>query len=355
MKTALYDKHRQLGAKMVDFAGWEMPVYYSGIIEEHVAVRERVGLFDVSHMGRIVVEGEDAESFLDFVCTNQISGKSNGLAIYTVLPHENGGSVDDVMIYKIDSTHFFIVVNASNREKDKAHLMSRAASFRVSIRDCFADEGILAIQGPEATHFAGSRFPIALELKPMHFAFCEDMGKQVIVSRTGYTGSGGFEIIAPHASIVNLWEDWIARGVKPIGLGARDTLRLEMGYALYGHELSDSIAASESVSAWTVKWDKGPFLGKEGMISLKKASEERRAYGVVLVDKGIAREGCQVLRNDRVIGTVTSGTHSPTLNQAIALILVSEPLSQGDRVNIRIRDRLVEAVVAKLPFVKITS
>lgn len=342
MRTALYERHQALGAKMVDFNGWEMPIQYKGIIAEHHAVRNAVGMFDVSHMGRIVIEGEDAEPFLDFLSTNKIAGKPDCSATYTVWPNAQGGSVDDVIIYKKDSRHFFVIVNAGNRQKDLEHLVSHRKDYRVIIADKFKDEGILAIQGPKALDTFAKIIPEVKNLKPMHFQVHGD----VILSGTGYTGSGGLEVYAPHDKIVNFWDQLIKLGVEPIGLGARDTLRLEMGYALYGHELSDTISPKESVSAWTVK--NKEYLGKE---SVEKKSK-RHAYGIILADKGIAREGYPVLKDGRPIGIVTSGTLSPTLNKAIAIVLVEGNCPIGDSVDIQIRQNLVKAHIVELPFLK---
>lgn len=338
-KTALYDRHVSLGAKMVDFAGWQMPIQYKGIIQEHDAVRNHVGIFDVSHMGRILVEGVDAETYLDYLSTNHIAGKPDGSATYTVWCHADKGCVDDVIIYKEAPTRFFVVVNASNREKDLEHLKKHVDGRRVFIQDHFSGEGILAIQGPQALEM----MPELKAIKPMHFVHRDG----VIYSRTGYTGAGGFEIYGPESEIVKIWDAWIARGAHPIGLGARDTLRLEMGYALYGHEISDDISVSESVASWTLK-NKSDFLGKSG---LEKIKHPRHEYGVIL-EQGIAREGYEVFREGKKIGHVTSGTFSPTLKKAIAIILSDDKLMPGDKVEIKIRQQLSEARVEALPFIK---
>jgi len=352
MRTVLYDRHCRLNAKIVDFAGWEMPIRYKGVIHEHHTVRKKVGIFDVSHMGRILIEGPDAESFLDFLSTNEITGKKDFSATYTVWASADGGSVDDLIIYKKDNTHFFVVVNAGNREKDLQHLQKHASDFDVTITSLYEKEGILAIQGPKAKSLIGELFPDVQDLKPMRFAPILYNQQEIILSGTGYTGAGGCEIYAPNEVIVALWDQFLdigqSYGVEPIGLGARDTLRLEMGFALYGHELSDAIAPNESVSAWTVKLGKPDFLGKE---VIEKLDNPRAEYGVVLQDKGIAREGYPVYREGQQIGVVTSGTQSPTLNQAIAIVLVDQKLSQEDIVEIQIRKNLCRAKVVKLPFI----
>lgn len=355
MRTALYDRHVALGAKIVPFAGWDMPVQYQGVLAEHQAVRQAVGLFDISHMGRIMVQGTDAERLLDFLSVNHIAGKPSGIATYTVWSHANGGSVDDVIVYKIDDTYFFVVANASNRDKDLLHLSTQAElqNFDVEIQEIFSRAGILALQGPLALPLLTSLVPEVASLKPMHFLAFEN--EKFFISRTGYTGAGGYELYGSAEKIGEWWdlllEKGQAYGIQPAGLGARDTLRLEMGYALYGHELSDKIAPNESVAAWTVKWDKSHFLGKEALEKIEKSSHKRWAYGVRLLDKGIARQGCAVLKDEVSIGEVTSGSFSPTLGEGIALILVQSPLQIGDQVMIQIRQNLCKAQIVKLPFV----
>lgn len=359
MRTALYDRHLSLGAKLAPFAGWEMPIQYQGILAEHEAVRQKVGLFDVSHMGRIMVQGPDAERLLDFVSTNRIAGKGAGSATYTVWCNSLGGSVDDVIVYKIDDTHFFVIANASNRDKDVAHLGTQAQlqNFEVDIQEAFSRTGILALQGPCAGPLLVSLIPEVETLKPMHF-FSLDHGN-FFISRSGYTGAGGFEFYGSAEKIVEWWDLLLEKGqsygIQPIGLGARDTLRLEMGFALYGHELNEHIAPNESVSAWTVKWDKPHFLGKEALESIERSSSKRRPYGVRLLDKGIARQGCLVVKEGENIGVVTSGTFSPTLKEGVGLILVQTPLQIGDRLAIQIRQNLCHAQVAELPFVRKTA
>ena len=352
-RTALYDRHVALGAKMTPFAGWEMPIQYKGIIHEHSVVREAVGIFDVSHMGRVFVEGPEAERCLDYLSTNAIAGKKDGIAIYTVFADKDGGCVDDAIVYRYHANKFCIVVNAGNREQDLAHFKAVAADFDVTLRDCYATDGILAVQGPKATVLVSAIFSEAAEMKPMRFATVDYQGGEVDLARTGYTGSDGFEIAADSKTIVALWDRILAEGeqygIEPIGLGARDTLRLEAGFALYGHELSPEIRACESVSAWTVKLDKPAFLGKE---ALQHASEvsNRRQYGAVLLDRGIARQGYSVFRDGKEIGAVTSGTHAPTLDKAIAIVMVENGLQEGDTVDVQVRDRAVPAEIVKLPF-----
>jgi aminomethyltransferase len=355
MKTALYEKHIALHAKMVSFAGWEMPMQYQGIIIEHIAVRNHVGLFDVSHMGFIEVLGKDAEHFLDFLSTNRIEGKSNGSATYTVWCHANGGSVDDLIVFRVNQEHFFVVANASNREKDLSHMCAIAAthSYNVNIKASFQDFGILALQGPQAIPLLTSLLPETAALKPMHFLYNEK--NTFYVARTGYTGSDGFEIMGPSHSIVKWWDLLLKEGqpygILPVGLGARDTLRLEMGFALYGHELSDTIAPIESVSAWTVKWDH-LFCGKEALLQWEKNPKKRFSYGIRMIDNGIPRQGCEIFLEDERIGEVTSGSFSPTLEKGIALILTNCPLTTGQILSVQIRQHRIKAQVEQLRFIR---
>lgn len=354
MKTILYEQHLSLGAKMVDFGGWQMPIQYKGIISEHIAVRQHVGIFDVSHMGRISIEGKDAGKLLEYLSTNYIIKKPDGSATYTVWCNESGMCLDDLIIYKISSSNFFIVVNAGNRQKDLDHLKHHAAKFDVIITDYYQDGGILAVQGPKADALVSHVFPTAASLKPMHFISDHYENEEIFVARTGYTGEDGFEIYASNAITKKLWDKLLEDGkqfsIEPIGLGARDTLRLEMGYALYGHEINETITPTESVSTWTVKFDKDDFIGKK---SLEATPAKRHEYGIVLENKGIPREGCEVFdTSGNLIGKVSSGTFSPSLNQGIAIVLVEKNLHEGDNVDVKIRQHLCRAKVIKLPFYK---
>lgn len=349
MKTPLYDNHIHLGGKIVEFAGWEMPIQYSGILQEHKAVRENAGLFDVSHMGRILVEGVDAEKFLDHLSTNKIMGKADHSATYTVLPNEKGTCVDDVIIYKQDATHFFLIVNAGNRQKDLSHLQEHASGFQVTIKDTFGEEGIICLQGPQALPLLHSLFPEASSLKKMQHLTTTYKGLPLIIATTGYTGEPGVEIYAPNVLIVPLWNYFLKAGAAPAGLGARDTLRLEMGYALYGHELSDNHYPQESVSAWTIKWQGRDFLGKEAMLQRQNASKQCQR-GVVLEEKGIPREGYPVLFDGEIIGKVSSGTFSPTLEKGIAIVSLDRPMENNQQVEIQIRQQQVKGKIVPLPF-----
>ncbi|MBA2727337.1 MAG: glycine cleavage system aminomethyltransferase GcvT [Parachlamydiaceae bacterium] len=355
MKTILYEKHKALNAKITDFGGWEMPLQYKGALQEQRAVREAVGLFDVSHMGRIIVQGVDAEKLLELISTNKIAGKADNTATYTAWCLPSGGCVDDLIIYRYHSQKFFLIVNAGNRIKDLAHLKKYAEGYRVEIIDRFEEDGILALQGPNAFPLMEHFFPAAGKLNPMHFVEVPFENEKVIISSTGYTGAGGYEIYTDNATIATLWEHFLSEGVgfgiEPAGLGARDILRLEMGYALYGHEIDETIAPTESVAAWAVKMDKPEFIGKEALLELAKGSKKRIQQGIILLEAGIIRQGCPIFIDGQQIGTVTSGGFSPTLNHSIGIALINEQLAVGQHVEVAIRKNLCQAEIVALPFI----
>ena len=346
-KTPLYDRHVALSAKMVPFAGWEMPVSYKGIVAEHQAVRNDSGIFDVSHMGRIVLSGKDAPLILDYLSTNNIIGKQNGQATYTVWCNEKGGAIDDLLVYQERADDFFVVANASNREKDYHHLLQFAKGAMVDA--VYEREGILAVQGPKAIERAAQVFPEVRQLKPMRFFKTHYREVPLYLAGTGYTGAGGFEIYAPQKILVELWDRLVAEGIEPTGLGARDTLRLEMGYALYGHELKDNLPASQSVAAWAVKMDKGDFIGKS---ALQLEEERGRKYfpaGICMLEPGVPREGYRIKQGEE-IGFITSGTFSPSLNKGIALVLANKPLQAEEKLTVEIRGKECLAETTLLPF-----
>lgn len=350
MKTCLHEAHCALGAKIVTFAGWEMPIQYpSGILKEHQAVREKVGLFDVSHMGRIDVTGEEAEAFLDYLSTNKVAGRPISSVIYTVFANEQGGSVDDALIYRLGLERFTVIVNAGNRTKDLHHLQKYASRFAVEVTPRYQGEGILALQGPEAPLLLEKLLPGISALGRMKVKEDTFEGSTLLIARSGYTGSDGFELCGPESAIKQLWKHLLSLGAAPIGLGARDTLRLEAGLALYGHELTEEISPLESISCWTVKADKADYLGKK---ALDASPPKRHQYGAVLREKGIAREGSPVVKEGQEIGLVTSGTFAPTLEQGIMIIMVKERLKEGDQIEVSVRGRHLKAEVVKLPFVK---
>ncbi len=352
MRTPLYEKHCALGAKMVPFCGWEMPLQYAGMQIEHVACRSHAGLFDVSHMGRIAVLGPDAEVFLDFLSTAKIAEKPDKSCTYTAWAQEDGkGTVDDLIVYRKDNQHFFVVVNASNREKDLQHMRHYAKDYDVAIEPRFAHEGILALQGPKAKEVATALFEQLEALRFFRFEEIVFEGHRLYASRTGYTGEFGYEFMAPNEVLESLWQALLDLGkgeVHPIGLGARNTLRLEMGFALYGHELTDTLPPHESIASWAVHWDKTNFLGKESMLASK--GQACAAAIEMEGERSIPRDGYAVLRDGQVIGQVTSGGYSPSLKKGIALVHLQEKVEKGQPLAVEIRGQAHPAHVVSLPF-----
>ncbi len=358
-RTPLYEVHRQLGARMVEFGGWEMPVQYKGVIEEHKAVREKVGLFDISHMGEIFVEGERAQGFINFITTNDITRIKDGGCQYAACCYENGTVVDDVISYQFSPQKYLVVVNASNTQKDFDWFVSHN-HHKVTIINKSSDYCQLALQGPLSQKVLQPLVEKNLsELN--YYTFCETqlMGSPILLSRTGYTGEDGFEIYASTKEAVSLWngimEAGKADGLQPIGLAARDTLRLEAAYSLYGHEISDSINPLEARLQWIVRLDKSAFIGKEVLAEIASKGVSRKIIGLVLTEPGVPRQGYKIVVNDDVVGVVTSGTFSPTLNKPIALALVqAESLKTGSDIFVEIRGQKKKAALVSLPFYKKT-
>ena len=348
-KTSLFEKHQDLKARFVSFAGWQMPLYYKGIHSEVSAVRNTGGLFDVSHMARITIRGDDTLPFLEHLSTNSVIDKPFGKAFYTVFCNEQGGAVDDLLVYLISPKLAFIVVNAANREKDYLHLLSQCKPYSVWIEPHFEDEGILSLQGPNSHEIVRDY----AYLKPFEFVWLEG---GVFISRTGYTGERGYEFYGPKNTINHLWDRLLKSGshfgIEPCGLAARDILRLEMGYALYGHELSETIDPLESVARFAVKMDAHEFLGKQAMQS---ATNLRVPIAIAGMENIPAREGYLILHQGHVIGKVTSGGFSPTLNRPIALGLVERSLPEKAHVDVLIRSSSHPFEIVKLPFIKRSS
>jgi aminomethyltransferase len=356
-KTVLHAAHRRAGAKMVEFAGWQMPVQYSGVIDEHLAVRSRAGLFDVSHMGEIEVRGAGALEFCQRISANDVARIKISQAQYNLLLHENGGIVDDVIFYRLESDRFLICVNASNCEKDFSW-MRRHAGAGVEVTDMSARYAQLALQGPLAKKILQPLTALALgELKTFHFQFADVASVRCLISRTGYTGEDGFELYCDADAAEGLWASLLRAGagdgLMPAGLGARDTLRLEKGYPLYGHELDDTTTPLEAGLDWVVKLSKPTFMGRDAILRQKSEGVHRRLVGLELLEPGIARNGYALYRHGRAVGHVTSGTKSPTLGKSIALGYVSREAAEGDEnIEVEIRGRRTRAKIVSLPFVK---
>ena len=355
--TALNQKHKDLGAKMVPFAGYEMPVQYAGVNQEHFVVREKVGVFDVSHMGQFFVKGEKATDFLQYILTNDVTKVAIGQAQYNAMPNEKGGIVDDLIIYKISDDEWMTVVNASNIDKDW-DWMNKHNTFGVELTNKSDDMSLLAIQGPKAIESMQALTDVNLSEIPFyHFAIGNFAGfENVIISATGYTGSGGFEIYFANEQANEMWDKVIAAGadfgIEPCGLAARDTLRLEKGYCLYGNDINDESTPLEAGLGWVTKLDTG-FISSDILKSQKEAGVEKKLVGFKMIERGIPRHDYIVVDdNGTQIGVVTSGTQSPILKQGIGLAYVHVDFSKiGSKINIQIRDKNILAEVVKTPFV----
>ncbi|MGZ5209367.1 MAG: glycine cleavage system aminomethyltransferase GcvT [Kaistella sp.] len=357
-RTALFDKHVALGAKMVPFAGFEMPVQYTGVTEEHFAVREKVGIFDVSHMGQFFVEGPAAKDLLQFVTTNNVDTLENGKAQYTCLPNGNGGIVDDLIVYKMAGEKYFVVVNASNIEKDWNHISKYNEKFGAKLTNASDEMSLIAIQGPKATETLQKLTETNLaEIPYYHFTEGNVAGASgVIISNTGYTGSGGFEIYFKNENAVKIWEALTEAGEEfgliPCGLASRDTLRLEKGFCLYGNDIDDTTSPMEAGLGWITKFDKD-FLDKETFAKQKEEGVTRKLVGFEMQERAIPRHDYLVVDGEgNGIGKVTSGTMSPMKNIGIGLAYVAKPhFKVGSEIFIQIRNKNIPAKVVKLPFV----
>jgi aminomethyltransferase len=358
--TPLNEVHRAAGAKMVDFGGWDMPVQYSGILDEHGAVRNAAGLFDVSHMGEIDIRGPQALDLVNWVSCNDASKLAIGQAHYSGLLLENGGFVDDILVHKFADDHFFLCVNASNQDKDAAHIEEQRAAKGFDARVTNLGPGLsqLAIQGPHALETLQKL--TRTELAPIRYYWFtrgEVSGCQATIARTGYTGEDGFEIYIPNADAPRLWREILAAGeefgIKPAGLGARNTLRLEAAMALYGHEIDDQLNPLEAGLGWIVKLNKADFLGKAKLEEIKAAGLKRKLCGFKMTGRGIGRDGYEIQIDGEKAGWVTSGGPGPTVGMNIGLCyLPVEKANPGQPIQVMIRNQAVDAEVIPTPFYK---
>ena len=359
-QTALYDKHVSLGAKMVPFAGYDMPLQYTGLAPEHHAVRNSVGMFDVSHMGEFSVKGNDAEALVSWICSNSILKMIDMQAQYNCMPNNEGGIVDDLIVYRWSATDYTLVVNASNIAKDWDWIMSQkeAKGFDCELEDQSDDISLLAVQGPNAIKLLQKLTDIDLSaIEFYHFdagslGGCDD----VVISNTGYTGSGGFEIYVWNTDANTLWDVIMEAGkefdIIPCGLASRDTLRLEKGYCLYGNDINDTTSPIEAGLGWITKFDE-PFVNQAYHQDIKTNGASRKLVGFEMVERGIPRQHYELIdANGNVIGEVTSGTQSPTLDKAIGMGYVTPEFAKtGSEIYVQVRNKSIKAVVAKLPFV----
>jgi len=342
-RTPYYELHKKFGAKFVPFAGWEMPVQFSSILEEAKTVRSSAGVFDVSHMGRLFVEGPDAEDFLNYLTTNNVKKLQVGDVQYSLILNEKGGTVDDITVYKLFPERFMVVVNAANREKVLKHMENLKGEFNCTITDKSDEITQLAVQGPKAVEILKELYPGVENLK--YYTFGEF--NNVLISRTGYTGEDGFEVYIPAEGGKKLYQNLVEKGVKPCGLGARDVLRIEAGFPLYSHELGEDMDPREANLSRFIDLSK-EFFGKEALLSKEP---KRRLRGLVLEVKRVTRQGDKVYKRGAPVGEVSSGTFSPNLGKAIALAFLDKDIALDEPVEVEIRGKRVPAKVVKSRFI----
>jgi aminomethyltransferase len=358
-RTALYDIHVGLGAKMVPFAGYQMPVYYKGIVAEHTAVRERVGVFDVSHMGEVYVTGPNALDYVQKITVNDASTLTDGAAQYSAMCRPGGGIVDDLLVYRLGADNYMLVINASNIEKDYAWMEENRID-GAELKNASDDVTLIAVQGPKSVETLRKLTDADLDsVEFYHFVHGRIAGVDAIISRTGYTGELGFELYLPadKESSEKVWNAVIEAGeefgIEPTGLGARDTLRMEMGYCLYGNDIDETTNTIEAGLGWITKLDKGDFNGRDVLAKVKEEKPGRKLIGFVMNERAIPRQHCVIKADGREIGEVTSGTSSPTLGQGIGMGYVERGFTKsGTGIAIVIRDREVPATVTRPPLVK---
>lgn len=351
-RTCLYDKHIGLNAKMVSFGGFEMPIQYTDIVDEHNAVRHACGVFDVSHMGEVLVTGKEAEKFVQYIFTNDVKDAPTGKIYYGMMLHENGGTIDDLLVYKMGAEKFFLVINAANIDKDYKWIEEQAKTFDVETVNQSDIYGQLAVQGPDSERVMAECLGLACEdLVFYTFKTIDIEGETLIVSRTGYTGEDGFEIYGSHEYIRNAWDKLMKYSVKPCGLGCRDTLRFEVGLPLYGDELTDDISPIEAGLGMFVKIDKETFIGKEAVARQKAEGTTRKIVGIELAGRAIPRHGYDVVAEDRVIGSVTTGYNSISTGRSVCMALIEAGYAKtGTPVQIRIHKKLQDGTVCKKRF-----
>ena len=362
--TPLHEEHLKLKARMIPFDGFDMPVQYTSIIEEHFAVREKVGIFDVSHMGEIELRGKDALPFTDYIVTNSVTKMRDGDIKYSPLCYPNGGQVDDLFVYKVEDDFVLLVVNASPNYsvKDFTWISQQKGSFDVEISNKSQDYGEVAVQGPMSEKLLGPLVKLGgdmplKELKRFKFMYGELFGKKILISHTGYTGEDGFEVYSKAKDIVDIWngilEEGKRFGIKPVGLGARDTTRFEVCYWLYGNDIDETINPLETGQGWTVKFDKEKFIGKEALLKIRERGISRKLVGLYIPAGGIPRHKMEVKKDGKKIGYITSGSYCPSLKKVYAWAIIDLPYTEkGSKVNVVIRDKEVEAEVVDTPFVK---
>ncbi len=354
--TSLSQLHIDLGAKMVPFAGYNMPVLYKNLIQEHHAVRNSVGVFDVSHMGEVYVTGPQAYALVEYITTNDVSSLSDGRVQYSCMPNDDGGIVDDLLVYRFNEEKYLLVINASNIDKDVAWMTKQNEKFGATITNASDEYSLLAVQGPNAINTLQKLTTVNLsEIPYYHFVEGNLAGINMIISNTGYTGAGGFELYVKNNEALALWNSVFEAGqeyqIEPCGLGARDTLRLEKGFCLYGNDINDTTSPIEAGLGWITKFNQ-PFHMSDYHLKIKENKPTKKLVGFELIDRGIPRQHYPICNAEgTVIGEVTSGTQSPSLNKAIGLGYVSSEFSKaGSEIFVEVRGKLLKAVVCKIPF-----
>jgi aminomethyltransferase len=356
LKTPLHAQHLSLGATMVPFNGWDMPIQYEGILTEHRTVRESVGVFDISHMGTVDVLGPQAMDLVQNLVTNDVARLKEGKALYSPMCVLSGGIVDDVLVYRIAEGHYRFVINAGNRDKDIEWMRLQAKETSAEVRSMSEQMALIALQGPNSLPLLQKVLGVDLRaLDYYSFLFVDWWKKSLMVSRTGYTGELGYELFVPTYAAQDMWMALLDAGkrygIKPIGLGARDTLRLEMGYCLYGHEIDETISPLEAGLGWTVALEKDNFLGKGSLVKQREDGLKRRLVGLKMVDRSIPRADCEITQDGKVIGKITSGGFSPSLQCGIALGFVPADIKrEGAAVTVRIRQVDHPATTMRTPF-----
>ena len=351
-RTCLYDKHVALGALISPFGGFDMPIQYTNIVDEHNAVRQACGVFDVSHMGEVLVTGAESEKFVNYIFTNDIAGAPDGKIFYGMMCHPTGGVVDDLLVYKMAEQRYFLVINASNIDKDVAWIVEQAKNFDVTVENQSEKYGEVAVQGPNTEDIVER--VLGIHCNDLAFYTCKEVeiaGETIIISRTGYTGEDGFEIYGSHAFTNEVWDKLLASGeVKPCGLGCRDTLRLEVGLPLYGDELADDITPLEAGLGMFVKFEKD-FIGKEALLNQKAEGLKRKIVGIELKDKAIPRHGYEVEADGNVIGVVTTGYNSISTGKSVCMAMLDIVYTKMDtEVAVRIRKKVFPGNVTKKRF-----
>lgn len=357
-KTKFYEIHKKLGAKIVDFAGYYMPVQYSSIINEHKAVRNSVGVFDVSHMGEVFVKGEKALEFVQFITVNNVEKLTVGRIQYSAMCYPDGGIVDDLLVYKLADDEFMLVINASNIDKDFAW-MNENNKFDVQLSNLSDEYSLLAVQGPKSKEVIQQICDKEIDLEYYHYFYAKCAGIAMLISRTGYTGELGYELYfkGPEVDAEKVWYAIFEAGskfnIQPAGLGARDSLRLEMGYCLYGNDIDKTTNPIEAGLGWITKLKKGNFIGRDALLQIKEKGITRKLVPMVAEQRAFPRHGYNIFADGKIIGNITSGTVSPVLEKPIALGYVKKEFSEiGTNVDFIIREKKIPAKIVKLPFIK---